>query len=66
MYEEALIEFQRERTISKRSHALAEVGIGHVYVEMGKAGEAQEMLNDLVERSEQEYVSPFILACFHF
>ncbi|MHC4541102.1 MAG: protein kinase domain-containing protein [Planctomycetota bacterium] len=66
MYEQALIEFQKEREDSRRAHAWAEVGIGHVYAKMGKPGEAQKVLDNLLERSEQEYVSPFILACFHF
>jgi serine/threonine-protein kinase len=66
MYEKALIEFQEERKVSGRANAWPEVYIGWIYVKMGKAEEAQKLLEDLVERSEQEYVSPFILACFHF
>ncbi|MHC4541251.1 MAG: protein kinase domain-containing protein [Planctomycetota bacterium] len=66
MYEKALVEFQKEREVSGRANAWPEVYIGWIYVEMGKADEAQKLLEDLVERSEQEYVSPFILACFHF
>jgi serine/threonine-protein kinase len=66
MYEEALIEFQKEREISKGAHAWAEVYTGWTYVEMGKPDEAQKVLDNLLERSEQEYVSPFLLACFHF
>jgi tetratricopeptide (TPR) repeat protein len=66
MYEEALAEFQREREISKGAHPWAEVGTVRTYVEMSKPDEAQKLLDDLVGRSEQEYVSSFILACFHF
>jgi tetratricopeptide (TPR) repeat protein len=66
MYEEALAAFQKEREISKGAQAWTEVYIGWTYVEMGKPDEAQEVLNDLLERPEQEYVSPFILAGFHF
>jgi tetratricopeptide (TPR) repeat protein len=65
MYEEALIEFQKEREISKGAHAWTELCIGCTYVEMGKPEEAVKVLDDLVKRSEQEYVSPFILASFY-
>jgi serine/threonine-protein kinase len=66
MYKEALAEFQKEREVSRGAHAWAEVGIGHVYAKIGKADEAQKLLHDLLERSKTEYVSPYILACFHF
>jgi TolB-like protein/Tfp pilus assembly protein PilF len=66
MYEKALMEFQKERDVSGRANAWPEVYIGWIYAEMSKADEAQKLLDDLVKRSEQEYVSPFILACFHF
>ena len=45
---------------------MAEVGIGSAYIQMGKPDEAQKVLDDLLERSEQEYVSPFHLALLHF
>jgi tetratricopeptide (TPR) repeat protein len=66
MYEQALIEFRKEREVSKGAHAWAEVGIGSIYVQMGKPGEAQKLLDNLAKRSEREYVSPFILACLNF
>ncbi|MHC4538969.1 MAG: protein kinase domain-containing protein, partial [Planctomycetota bacterium] len=66
MYEEALIEFQKEREISKGVHAWAELYTGFTYVEMDKSDEAQKVLDDLLERSKTEYVSPFHLACLHF
>jgi len=66
MYEEALIEFQKEREISKGAQAWTELYIGGTYVEMGKPDEAQRVLDNLLERSKQEYVPPFILAGFHF
>ncbi|MHC4538156.1 MAG: protein kinase domain-containing protein [Planctomycetota bacterium] len=66
MYDEALIEFQREKEISKEAHAWADVHTGSTYSRMGKAEEAQKMLDDLLERSKTEYVSPYALACFHF
>jgi serine/threonine-protein kinase len=66
MYEEALMEFQKEREVSGGAHAWAEMYTGWTYVEMGKADEAQKVLDKLLERSKTEYVSPFTLACFHF
>jgi TolB-like protein/Tfp pilus assembly protein PilF len=66
MYEEALIEFQRETEISGGAHAWAEVYTGWIYVEMGKPDEAQKVLDKLLERSKTEYVSPYTLAYFHF
>ena len=66
MYDKALVEFQKEREISKGAQVWTEVYIGRTYVEMGKADEAQKVLDNLLERSKTEYVPPFILACFHF
>ncbi|MHA2303314.1 MAG: tetratricopeptide repeat protein, partial [Candidatus Thorarchaeota archaeon] len=66
MYEEALIEFQKDREISRGAHAFAEVYTGWTYVEMGKPDEAWKVLDDLLERSKTEYVSPLPLACLHF
>jgi tetratricopeptide (TPR) repeat protein len=64
MHEDALREFQEERELS--GHAWAELGIGHVYAKIGRPEEARSVLDKLFERSETEYVSPFILASFHF
>jgi tetratricopeptide (TPR) repeat protein len=66
MYEEALIEFQKEREVSGGAHAWPEMHTGRTYAQMGKADEAQKVLDDLLERSKIEYVSPYILASFHF
>ena len=41
---------------------VAESGIGITYAKMGKRTEAQEILNDLLERSKQIYVPPSLLA----
>ena len=80
MYEEALIEFQREREVSRGANTWAEVGAGFTppilagkgewagftHVQMGKPDEAQKVLDDLLDRSKNEYVSPFLSACLHF
>lgn len=61
-----MIEFQREREVSRGTNTWAEVGIGFTYIQMGKPDEAQKVLDDLLERSKNEYVSPFLSACLHF
>jgi serine/threonine protein kinase/lipoprotein NlpI len=65
MYEEALIEFQQEREVSRGSHAWIEECIGAAYVKMGKQDEAQKVLDNLLARSKQEYIPPYILASLH-
>jgi len=57
MYEEALAEFQKESNIA---------WIAITYVRMGKRGEAQNMLEELLVQSKKEYVSPFNIAVVYF
>lgn len=64
-YEEALKEFQKEKEI-ERGIGLAEPAIAFTYVQMGRKAEAKRMLDDVLEKSGQEYLSPFNLACLHF
>lgn len=66
MYQEALMEFQKEREVSRGPHAWSEMYTGMTYVQMGKPDEAQKVLDNLLERSKQEYVSPFLSAGLHF
>jgi tetratricopeptide (TPR) repeat protein len=66
MYEEALAEFQKERGISGGAQGWVEVYTGNAYMQMGKPDEAQKVLDNLLERSKTEYVSPFMLAFLHF
>ena len=65
-YEEALAEFQKEREASGGAHAWAEAYTGFTYVQMGRPDEAQKVLDNLLEGSEQRNISPFILGCLHF
>ena len=57
MYEEALAEFQKESNIAWTAIT---------YVRMGKRGEAQNMLEELLVQSKKEYVSPFNIAVVYF
>jgi serine/threonine protein kinase/pimeloyl-ACP methyl ester carboxylesterase/Tfp pilus assembly protein PilF len=65
MYEEALAEFQIEEEVAEGWDPPTEGLVGTAYALMGKTDEAQQIFNHLVERSKQEYVSPFVLALFH-
>jgi len=61
MYEEALVEFQKAGDLVDDLVEL--VGeLGYVYAASGKISRAQEVLDELKERSETEYVSPYNMA----
>jgi len=66
MYEEALREIQKERELAWGSHTWADTLDGVVRAQMGQREGAREALHRLLERSKQEYVSPFHLACIYF
>ena len=66
IYEEALAELQKENELSRGRHPIVESWIGIAYVQMGKRGEAQEVVDDLMERSKYMYVSSYGLACVYF
>jgi TolB-like protein/Flp pilus assembly protein TadD len=55
MYKEALVEFQKERDIFKGPDLSPEAWIGITYVRMGKKSEAQDILNDLMGRSNKTF-----------
>ena len=55
MYEEALAEFQKEKDIFKGPDLSSEAWIGITYVRMGKKSEAQDILNDLMGRSNKSF-----------
>ena len=62
MYEEALAEFQKE--VSQSGIGITAIGI--TYAKMGRRDEAKQLLDDLVNRSKQEYVSPVGMARLYF
>jgi tetratricopeptide (TPR) repeat protein len=66
MYEEALAEIQREREVSKGSHAWPELFSAYIYVQTGQPQKAQKERDKVLESSQRQYVSPFLLACLHF
>jgi serine/threonine protein kinase/Tfp pilus assembly protein PilF len=62
MYEEALAEFQKE--ISQTGIGITAIGI--TYAKMGRRDEAQQVLDDLINRSKEEWVSPIGMARLYF
>ena len=66
MYEEALAEFRKEKSVSKGFSSYAECYIGVTYVRMEKKDEAQQVLDNLIEQSNKEYVPPHFVAILYF
>jgi TolB-like protein/Flp pilus assembly protein TadD len=66
MYEEALAEFEEEMRISKFPDPVIRTWIGLAHAAMGREKEAYDILEDLTQRSEREYVPPSALASLHF
>lgn len=66
MYEEALAEHQEAKDLYKGWQPDVESFIGYTYAHMGKREEAQQVLNNLLERSNRGYIPPMIFAylCF--
>ncbi len=64
MYPETLSEFERAALLSGNYADLA-AEIGHVYALAGRKGEAWKVIENLMIRSKQSYVSPFALALIY-
>jgi TolB-like protein/tetratricopeptide (TPR) repeat protein len=66
MYEEALAEYEKEKSVAKSWDAAVDVFIGIVYAKMGRRDEALRILDELIEQSKRQYVPPWFLAqlCF--
>jgi TolB-like protein/Tfp pilus assembly protein PilF len=60
MYEEAIAEFQKAGDLEGQAETVAE--LGYVFAVSGKRSQAQEMLDELKERSEHAFVSPYNVA----
>jgi TolB-like protein/Tfp pilus assembly protein PilF len=60
MYEEAMVEFRKEREINDAPGT--DAWIGKTYARMQEKDKAIELLNDLLERSKTAYVQPAFLA----
>jgi len=66
MYKEALSEFQKEKDPSRGWMQNVETLFGIAYMRMSKKKEAQQILDDMIERTKQEYVSPYHIALLCF
>ena len=66
LYEEALAELLKEKKIFVNSPPVIDAWIGGTYAVMGRKDKVQEILNDLLTRSESEYIPPSWLARLYF
>jgi len=67
MHKEALAEFRKEKEPSRGWMQDVETLVGIAHMRMGKKKEAQKILEDMIDRSKHEYVSPYHIAllCFN-
>jgi hypothetical protein len=66
-YDKALKDYKKERTIRKGAGIFGvDAWIGITLANMGKREEAQQLLNELIELTKHEYISPLLLARLSF
>jgi len=66
MYEEALGEIKKEKEISRIWNPRVEAWLAFASVKVGQKTEAQKLLDEMLRRSEQTYVSPYYIGYIHF
>ncbi|MHC4540404.1 MAG: tetratricopeptide repeat protein, partial [Planctomycetota bacterium] len=66
MYEEALAEIQKAEALLKDWQPWIQYLRGIVYARRGQRGEAEQVLDSLLERSKQQYVPPSTFADIYF
>jgi Tfp pilus assembly protein PilF len=66
MYGEALVEIQKAKDLYKGWQPQIESFIGGIYARMDRREDARQVLNNLLERSKQEYVPPMAFADLYF
>jgi TolB-like protein/Tfp pilus assembly protein PilF len=66
MYKEALAELKKEKEPSKGWMQNVETLFAIAYLKMGQKKEAKQILDDMIERAKQEYVSPYYIALLCF
>ena len=66
MYEEAFAEIRKAKDLHEGWNPQIEMYIGIFFAGMGRTEEAQHVLNNLLERSKQGYVSPMMIARLYF
>jgi serine/threonine protein kinase/Tfp pilus assembly protein PilF len=69
MYEEAIADFKKAVDITSKEAPIFEsfflAGLGHAYAVAGRRGEAEALLQDLLQRAQHSYVSPFDIALIY-
>jgi len=65
MYEEALAKFQKEKEIARGWGLRVEAQIGIVYAKMGNREKAQDVLEELIKKSKETYVSSTAIAMLY-
>ncbi len=65
-YEDALAEFQKEKEYARGWGTRADAWIGVAYMKLGQREKTQEILDKLIKKSEQTYVSATSIAMLYF
>ncbi len=65
-FQEALQEFEAEAKIQKGTLPRVDVWMGIAYFKLGRPEKTREILDALLARRKQSYISPTILAILHF
>jgi tetratricopeptide (TPR) repeat protein len=63
MYEEAISEF--EKALALDDNLSTRAWLGHAYAIAGRTAAAHEVINDLKERAESRYISPYDIAMIY-
>jgi len=66
MYEEAITELKRALILSGDKNLIAKSHLGSAYAFAGKNKKSHKILNELLELSRQQYVSPVMIAHIYF
>jgi len=66
MPEEAITELENEAKISGSENAVLKTSRGQIYVMMGKMDEARQILNELLEQAQSEYIPQTFIAELYF
>jgi serine/threonine-protein kinase len=66
LYKEALAELQKEKELTTDCPPIVDAWLGVAYLRIGDKGKGQEVLEDLIGQSKQQYVPPYAFAQFYF
>ncbi len=66
MYDEAIQEYQKDRSLGEYSSINADALICGTYAFLGKVDEARSILNHVLERSKKGHISKYLLSGVYF